>query len=350
MSKQQLEMDEGLLQFERLYAKLYYFLSHKYLHDFKQRDGEENLREVIRKYAEYRGKQRRREHEKQGLPISVYTLFAYGGFPGKAGFRRNQKSLTATERISETLTCPLFEEWQALGGLAEALCYCEEIHKTMWAAYDSRIRTVQPQIMTRGDAKCTFEVRWEADATRNNPSIPSKEELPEATIALEDAIGQIGDLWAAMYYFLAEGLLDNYGLDGERALREGIREYGSNRGAELRAKHLKEGFSIDLVSLFTYYDLPNDHRFERNKIELTPETRISQTLRCPYAEIWEALGEGKNRIAQIYCEEVHHAHFGAYAPGVEVNLCHPLTHESSDYCMFSVYLRPANQRGETDGT
>jgi hypothetical protein len=342
MNNTQLICDPGLLQFERLYAKLYYFLGHKYLHDFKERNGEQNLRKVIRKYAEYRGRQRRREHEERGLPISVYTLFTYGGFPGKSGFKRNQTSLTATERISETLTCPLFEEWRALGGMAEGICYCEEIHKTMWASYDPRIETIQPKIMTRGDDSCTFEVHWKNSGTGGTPAVPSKEELPDAAMTLEEAIVQIGDLWSAMYYFLAEGLLDNYGLEGERALREGIREYGSNRGVELRAEHLKAGYPINLVSLFTYYDLPNDHRFERNRIELTPETRISQTLRCPYAEIWEKLGEGKNRIAQIYCEEVHHAHFGAYAPGVQVNLCHPLTHEGSDHCMFSVYLRPAN--------
>jgi hypothetical protein len=342
MNDTELTTDAGLLQFERLYAKLYYFLSHKYLHDFKYRDGEEALRKVIRKYAEYRGTKRRGEHKDRGLPISVYTLFTYGGFPGKAGFKRNQTTLAATERISETLKCPLFDEWQALGGVPEGLCYCEEIHKTMWAAYDSRIHTVQPKIMTRGDASCTFEVHWRAEDDSHVPSIPPREELPDVAMTAEEAIVQIGDLWAAMYYFLAEGLLDAYGLEGERALRQAIREYGNNRGIETRDNHLKRGYPINLFSLFSYYDLPDDRRFERNKIELTPETRISQTLRCPYAEVWEQLGGGKNRIAQIYCEEVHHALFGAYAPAVQVNLCHPLTHEGSDYCMFSVYLRTAN--------
>lgn len=340
----ELETDEGLLQFERLYAKLYYFISHKYLTDFKDRNGETALRDAVRRYGRYRGTKLRQEHESKGLPISIYTLFTYGGFPGKAGFKRNQIRLTSTERISETLVCPLFNEWQALGGESEGLCYCEEIHKAMWSAYDPRIETAQPTIKTKGDPTCTFEVRLRAADIDTTPLATSEPSHPPSDMSIDEAVARMGDLWAAMYYFLAKGLLDAYGLEGERALREAIREYGRNRGVELRAKHLAAGYEINLVSLFERYDLPNDPRFKRNLIELTPETRISQTLRCPYAELWEELGQGKNRIAQIYCEEVHHALFGAYDPAIQTNLCHPLTYEGSEYCMFCVYLRAANRR------
>lgn len=343
MSSSELQENTGLLQLERLYAKLYYFIAHQFLCEFRDRGGEEKLRDAVRELAVHRGEQLRRDHEQRGLPISVHSLFTFGGFPGKAGFSRNQMRLTSTERISETLVCPLYDEWQALGGEAEGLCYCEEIHETMWSTYDERIETAQPTIMTRGDKTCRFEVCMCLREGEQDPGQAASNSARASSLTVDEATMRLGELWAKLYYFLATKMLESYGGDGERALREAVREYGRNRGRLIRERHLAEGHTIDLESLFEKYDLPNDPRFRRNKIELTPETRISQTLVCPYAEVWEELAGGKSRVAQLYCEEVHHALFSAYDPAVQTNLCHPLTYEGTDHCMFSVYLRPANR-------
>lgn len=344
MSSSELQANEALLQLERLYAQIYYFVAHQFIHKFGDRDGKEKLKEAIRELAVHRGMQLRRDHEQRGLPISVHTLFTFGGFPGKAGFSRNQTRLTSRERISETLVCPLFDEWQALGGNEEGLCYCEEIHNTMWSAYDERIETTQPTIMTRGDTSCRFAVRLRLREGEQDPGQAESDTARAASLTLDEAIMRLVDLWAKLYYFLGSKLLESYGVDGERALREAVREYGRHRGRLIRERHQAEGHPIDLESLFGRYDLPNDPRFRRKKIELTPETRISQTLVCPYAEVWDDLAGGKSRVAQLYCEEVHHALFSAYDPAVQTNLCHPLTHEGTDHCMFSVYLRPANRK------
>ena len=148
------------------------------------------------------------------------------------------------------------------------------------------------------------------------------------------------DIWSKLYYHLAKWLVQEHGLEGERALRKAIRDYGVMRGRALREKHFRAGLKLNLYNLFTYYDLPNDPRFRRNKIRLTPQERLSETLVCPIADLWSRMG-GKS-LGRIYCEEFHHAMFQAYAPRTQVNLSQTLTQDGDDHCRFSVYLRPAN--------
>jgi len=151
------------------------------------------------------------------------------------------------------------------------------------------------------------------------------------------------DIFAREYIYLARCMVDNYGEDGERALREAIRRFAVDRGRSLREAHLKAGLKINLYNLFTYGDLSTDPRMRRNKIKLTPQERLSETLVCALYDQWRLMDAVA--LGRIYCEEVHHAKFGAYAPKSQTNLTQTLT-QGDDYCRFSVYLRPANMDDE----
>ncbi len=332
------EIENALLTMEELYAKLYFQLATEYCRTFKK-PGEKALAEAIRRFGEDRGRANRAKHEALGFPIHLHTLFTAGGFPGKAGFRRNKIALDPHQRISETLQCPLNDHWKAMGGLKEGLFYCQVIHKAMWSAYDPGIQTNQPKIMTQGDDLCRFDV-----------FLPEAKGRPTARdIAPGEPVEHLQnmmDLQAKLYYYLAYGLINEFGLEGEAAVRRAIRRFGWDRGLQMRRNHQARGLDINLYNLFTYYDLPGDPRFRRNKIELTPETRLSETLDCTFFNVWKEYPDG-NRIGRVYCEEVHHQIFGAYDPAVQINLCRTLT-QGDDRCRFSIYLRPANQIPEPD--
>jgi hypothetical protein len=332
------EIEKGMVKMEELYANLYFQMAAEYMRTFGEK-GESALRQAIRDYGANRGALNRAAHEKLGLPIHLHTLFTMGGFPGKAGFKRNLFSLKPEERISETLVCPLNDHWKELGGQKEGVVYCEEIHAAMWAAYDPGIETRQPKIMTRGDECCKFEVL-----------MPSAKGAPEKatgpTRTPEENLQVMMDLQAKMYYYLAKGLIDNFGLPGEAAVRRAIRRFGWERGKKLRAEHLAKGLEINTYNLFTYYDLPGDSRFKRNRIDFTTETRLSETLECTFYEVWRTFADG-NRLGRIYCEEIHHQIFGAYDSAVQTNLATTLT-QGDDRCRFAVYLRPANKIEEPE--
>ncbi|UCF94393.1 MAG: L-2-amino-thiazoline-4-carboxylic acid hydrolase [Desulfobacterales bacterium] len=331
MEPQQIEKD--LLNMENLYARLYFHLAAEYCRTFGE-EGESALRKAVRAYGADRGRTNRKDHESRGYSIDLQTLFSAGSFPGKAGFRRNPIDLGPDRRISETLQCPLHDCWKELGGLREGVIHCEEIHAAMWSAYHHEIETRQPKILTRGEELCRFEV-----------FLPSAQGHAgtEQFDAVEPAeyLRRMTDLTAKMYYYLARGLGEAFGLEGDAALRRGIRRFGRERGLRLRRQHLEQGLEINMSNLFTHYDLPSDDRFRRNKIELSDQTRLSETLVCPFHDVWQGYPDG-NRIGRIYCEEVHHAIFGGYDPAVQTNLSTTLT-QGDDRCRFAVYFRPSNQ-------
>lgn len=158
----------------------------------------------------------------------------------------------------------------------------------------------------------------------------------------EQCVMDLSDNYTVLYSFLGRELLDEFGVEGERALREGTRRYGRDRGQCSRERHLALGVKINMQSLFSVGgDLPPDPRFRRELQELNPEERVSHTLVCPMADIWKAYGE--REIGRMYCEEFHPACYNHYAYDYgHTNLSKTLTQECDEYCAFNVVLRAEN--------
>ena len=136
----------------------------------------------------------------------------------------------------------------------------------------------------------------------------------------EHCIMNLGDIYTMMFGYMGQELLREFGLRGEIAVREAARRFGRDRGATLREKHLSIGAKINMKNLFSLYpDLPSDPRFKRELQTLSPQERISHTLFCPMAAIWES--HGQKEIGRIYCEEFHPACYSEYGYGyTSVNL------------------------------
>lgn len=165
------------------------------------------------------------------------------------------------------------------------------------------------------------------------------------TKLLEDIkTGNLDDCWLKMYVHVARAITETYGIEGEVALRQGIRNFGHDRGQTLRNEQLALGMKINMYNLWTYYDLPGDNRFKRNRIRLNTQERISQTLVCPMASMWIKMDA--KELGAIYCDEFHPAMFSGYHPKIVTNLGETLTHDTDDHCHFALYLRPANMTEE----
>ncbi len=150
----------------------------------------------------------------------------------------------------------------------------------------------------------------------------------------------LSDAYTLMYGFIGKKLVDKLGIRGEDALREASRQFGYDRAETSRKKHLEVNAKINMLNLFTlFHDLPGDPRFRRELQEINPQERVSHTLICPMADIWEKYGQ--REIGRIYCEEFHPACYQHYAFDMsQVNLSKTLTQEGDEYCDFNVILRP----------
>lgn len=157
-----------------------------------------------------------------------------------------------------------------------------------------------------------------------------------------DQIYNLQDSYTILYGIVGKEILDKLGKKGERSLREGTRRYGRDRGLARRNKHLNANIKINMKNLFTIgSDLPADPRFKGERIRLTPEERISRTLICPMADVWE--NYEMKPIGRIYCEEFHPACYSAYGfDYTTVNLSKTLTQYDDEYCAFTIVLRADN--------
>ena len=150
----------------------------------------------------------------------------------------------------------------------------------------------------------------------------------------EHFVMNLADIYSLLFGYIGDGLIRAFSMQGEASVREAARRFGKDRGRTLREKHLSIGAKINMKNLFSLYpDLPSDPRFRRELQSLAPQERISHTLFCPMAEIWES--HGLKELGRIYCEEFHPACYGEYAYGLtSVNLARTQTQENDAYCSF----------------
>lgn len=161
---------------------------------------------------------------------------------------------------------------------------------------------------------------------------------------LEYAKKEWSALYALMYYFLAKEFV-GLGVEGEAALRRGIRKYGEARGVRLRGRHIDRGLPINMETLFINYDLPGDSQSRRRQIKLTEEERESYTFECGLERIWDSKEKG-DRLGSIYCDEFHQAMWGAYKEGTIVELPKLLT-KGDPHCHFWYILAKMKSRNFT---
>jgi hypothetical protein len=329
--------DDAVVRLGDLFAMLYYHMACEMVESFGL-EGERALRTAIRKFGAERGVRLRLHHETRGLPINLESLFTHYDLPDDPRFRRNLRVLSPEVRLSETHRCPYFEVWRERDGLDVARIYCEEVHHAIFGSYHPAVQTNLTRTLTRGDSFCDFAV-FLREANRDVALNPVVEGIADTMPWPEEdyvPAAAMGNLFVTLYWYLAHETLARFGAEGEACVRRAVRNFGRDRGKRLRARHEREGREINLVTLFTYGDLPRDPRFRRELHSLTPHERISDTLRCPYFEVWERHGDVY--VGRLYCEEVHHAMWMSYDPRIEVNLEKTLT-KGNERCEFRVYMR-----------
>lgn len=150
------------------------------------------------------------------------------------------------------------------------------------------------------------------------------------------------DQYTLMFGILGRRILQELGIEGERALREAVRRYGADRGLKDRLKHEQAGCRINMYSAFNCgAGLPGNKRTHSIRFQSLEKQHISQVLTCPMAEIWDQYDCFD--IGRIYCEEFHFAYYNTYGFGkTKVNLATTLTERGTQYCSFNVILNPAD--------
>lgn len=147
------------------------------------------------------------------------------------------------------------------------------------------------------------------------------------------------------FYQLGKGIMDEYGIEGEAALRRAIYKYAYTRGQHVRGQHKALGMKINLKNHYNFNTNPYHDSSVNEDIGRVTEQEDCRTVDvCPFAQFFK--DRGALKLGEIYCEEAHPPLWQGYNPATMVNLGRILTREGDSYCDFRVFLRPARMTAE----
>lgn len=167
---------------------------------------------------------------------------------------------------------------------------------------------------------------------------------------LDDKISVYSNIYAFLYFCLADEAIQRFGDAGAEAVGEGLRRYGSFRGALLRTMHIKKGLEISVENFGTHYDLPKDERSDAKCFVRTKTCSYSEYYSCQFSDIWKIL-EGiplteTSRIGKLYCDNFHPAMWDGYCHGMRIEIPKMITCQDN-YCIFLTHM---DQDADTDPT
>ena len=231
-------------KWSRLYGTLYYFLGQAMLDNFGQA-GEEALRQAVHDYGSYRASWMRADHEARGLALNLANLQNLGDMPNTDSLEKEGRVCTPSYFCVTVTECTHNNTWRALDGLHAGRIYCQEVHHPMYCEYANGVTLDLPDFLTKGDEFCTFVL--------NQPNAPEPAAPPLVDAHPE---AKIARLYGVLYCFLARAMLDAFGDDGERVLKEALGEYACHEAASLNEDQLacgweRQGSALRLVEGFS---------------------------------------------------------------------------------------------------
>lgn len=162
--------------------------------------------------------------------------------------------------------------------------------------------------------------------------MPKLEEIDKSLSSMDRVFGLI-------YLHLTRPAFEKLGLEGERAVRNGLRAYGQFRGDRLRNWHLKEGLPINMESLLRYWDISSvrtsgcyadDAVFSPYYVE-HPATNCSFFDVCKETDF--------THYGYTYCDEIHQEICMAYQPRASVEI-HENLMKGDSRCHFKWMMIP----------
>lgn len=155
----------------------------------------------------------------------------------------------------------------------------------------------------------------------------------------DDPVSALSNIYAFLYFFLAQEMVDRFGKEGEASLCRALERYGDFRGKLLRQRHEREGLPINIKSFWEHYDLPTDKRTTRNRHMVAETESYSECYTCQFNEIWRMLEDtpaGKPcRLGYLYCKVFYQAMCKGYCPNMTLELPQNLARGDGNCAIFA---------------
>jgi len=136
---------------------------------------------------------------------------------------------------------------------------------------------------------------------------------------------------ATLFAWIAREAVERFGDDGQRAILEGVRAYGEQRGRRMALRAQADGRPNDLVGYLVYGEL-NFEEAENEFITVQKKPYLKvESRRCSWHSIWSR--RGLLEYGRLYCQEIDTAILRGYNPDFDFEVDGTLT-GGAPFCTF----------------
>lgn len=146
-------------------------------------------------------------------------------------------------------------------------------------------------------------------------------------------------LMARLFGIMAEKVVERFGDEGEKVVREAVREFGESRGRAIASRVKAADKPLNVKNYFENYDMARSASYEVESRESA--NHAEQLFKfCPLWATWEEAGQ--DHVGAIYCTEIDAALARGYNPRMKFKHDHHFRDGRGD-CQMSFTLEQEGQ-------
>jgi hypothetical protein len=120
---------------------------------------------------------------------------------------------------------------------------------------------------------------------------------------------------ARLFAHVSKAVIDKYGEEARDVIREGVRNFGEERGRDIARRAAAVGEPNEIQNYLPNYDMERSELFEYETINKEEEIEQNFT-KCVFAETWQK--DGMEDYGILYCDMIDPAIARGFNPNLEV--------------------------------
>ena len=314
-------------------------------------DGEQAVREWLRRWGKWRGRELRKGHMALGHSINMESLCKYWD-SGAATYHLMEEwekmgswdpsnvKVPVKKRVG---ACPVSEPWRESDFWQWGHVLCDEFHINFVRGYHPDAVVVIPQCIMKRDDFCDFNFIMPPNAQEPEPVdlYPGQDVLKDWQTGTEKEAVFSGlmrktRITATRLSFLWEVLAEKFPKEAETEFSKIMDLWAVSRGDALKRERDEQKWGDGPGNLFLNFDHPYDLAWQVDK-RVTPDGIEIEVTYCPFAETWGWLDSLP--AMRPYCERAYSGIVSSYDDSLSAEVSRSKT-RGDETCLINIFRKP----------
>ncbi len=295
-------------------------------------NGEKAVREWLRNWGDWRGKELRKAHMALGLPVNMESLCKYWDSAAATGHLMEEwlnEGFWEPHNVRVPVknrkgACPISEPWRDSNFWELGHVLCDEFHIHFVRGYHPDAVVVIPKCIMKRDALCDFNFVMPPNSREPEPVelypgqnvlVDWKNGTDEETVL--SSLRRKTRITAGRIFFLWKAISERFPETALPTFKIIMEKWTDSRSLALRNEKKKENRNDSLKDFFYHLDHPYAIVWD-TRIKETEKCLYIEVQYCPFAETWEWLGEV--RAMSMFCETCYCGIGKHYKPALKGDL------------------------------